>query len=187
MQQLFPKRILISLYNTLILPHINYCLLSWGSSNATESIFLQQKKAIRAISSASHNAHTEALFKIFNILKLNDIFNYRLLTFYRVANSHAYCVILTHLTCYSRTHAIDKFTHAFKKITRILTQFYKIKNNLLFFIIVRLSVTLFCFLAAESFVVNFIELRLKYSIHQNAENCFIFLNFLMSAFPRFTI
>ena len=44
--------------------------------------FFQQKKAIRAISSASHNAHTEPLFKIFNILKLRDIFNYRLLTFY---------------------------------------------------------------------------------------------------------
>ena len=34
---------------------------------------------------------------------------------FRVANSHAYGVILTHLTCYSRTHAIDKFTHAFKR------------------------------------------------------------------------
>ena len=33
----------------------------------------------------------------------------------RVANSHAYGVILTHWTCYSRTHAIDKFTHAFKR------------------------------------------------------------------------
>ena len=30
-------------------------------------------------------------------------------------DSHAYGVILTHLTCYSRTHAIDKFTHAFKR------------------------------------------------------------------------
>ena len=66
LQLLFPKRILLFLYNTLILPHINYCLLSWGSSNAAESIFHQQKKAIRAISSASHNAHTEPLFKIFN-------------------------------------------------------------------------------------------------------------------------
>ena len=59
-------------------------------------------------------------------------------TWARVANSHAYGVILTHLTCYSRTHAIGKFTHAFKKITRILTQFYKIENNKLCFIIVRL-------------------------------------------------
>ena len=38
-----------------------------------------------------------------------------MLGIHRVANSHAYGVILTHLTCYSRTHAIDKFTHAFKK------------------------------------------------------------------------
>ena len=34
---------------------------------------------------------------------------------FRVANSHAYGVILTHLTCYSRIHAIDKFTHALEK------------------------------------------------------------------------
>ena len=82
LQLLLPKTILISLYNALVLPHINYCLLSWGLGSAAESIFLQQKKAIRAISSASHNAHTEPLFKIYNILKLKDIFNYRLLTFY---------------------------------------------------------------------------------------------------------
>ena len=74
---------------------------------------------------------------IFTIMK------YHINTLYivRVAKSHAYGVILTHLTCYSRTHAIDTFTHAFKKITPILTQFYKIDNNQLFFIIVRLSVT----------------------------------------------
>ena len=82
LQLLLPKTILISLYNALVLPHINYCLLSWGLGSAAESIFLQQKKAIRDISSASHNAHTEPFFKIYNILKLKKIFNYRLLTFY---------------------------------------------------------------------------------------------------------
>ena len=64
----------------------------------------------------------------------------------RVANSHAYGVILTHLTCYSRTHAIDKFTHAFKINHTHTHAFYKIENNLQFLIIVtfvRLSVTLF--------------------------------------------
>ena len=64
----------------------------------------------------------------------------------RVANSHAYGVILTHLTCYSRTHAIDKFTHAFKRNHTHTHAFYKIENNLLFLIIVtfiRLSATLF--------------------------------------------
>ena len=54
----------------------------------------------------------------------------------RVANSHAYGVILTHLTCYSRTHAIDKFTHAFKRNHTHTHALYKIENNLLFLIIV---------------------------------------------------
>ena len=52
---------------------------------------------------------------------------------------------LTHLTCYSRTHAIDKFTHAFKRNHTHTHAFYKIEHNLLFLIIVtfvRLSVTL---------------------------------------------
>ena len=58
-------------------------------------------------------------------------FNYRVrlhdtITLIRVANSHAYGVILTHLTCYSRTHAIDKFTHAFKRNHTHTHAFYKI-------------------------------------------------------------
>ena len=71
---------------------------------------------------------------------------YSIIIDFRVANSHAYGVILTHLTCYSRTHAIDKFTHAFKRNHTHTHAFYKIENNLLFLIIVtfiRLSVTLF--------------------------------------------
>ena len=62
------------------------------------------------------------------MIKNAEIFNFlvhhvisKVVVFYsctnvRVANSHTYGVILTHLTCYSRTHAIDKITHALKKI-----------------------------------------------------------------------
>ena len=32
---IFSRTILLSIYNALILPHINYCLLSWGSGTAT--------------------------------------------------------------------------------------------------------------------------------------------------------
>ena len=82
LQLIFPRTILLSIYNALILPHINYCLLSWGSGTAAKGIFLQQKRAIRAISSAGYKAHTEPLFKIYKILKLEDVYNYRLLVFY---------------------------------------------------------------------------------------------------------
>ena len=43
---------------------------------------MQQKKAIRAISSAGYNAHTEPLFKLYNVLKVENIYNYRLLVLY---------------------------------------------------------------------------------------------------------
>ena len=32
LQIIVPNNILLTLFNTLILPHINYCLLSWGSN-----------------------------------------------------------------------------------------------------------------------------------------------------------
>ena len=43
---------------------------------------MQQEKTIRAISSAGYNAHTEPLFKLYNVLKAEDIYNYRLLVLY---------------------------------------------------------------------------------------------------------
>ena len=79
MQLVFPKSVLITIFNALILPHINYCLLSWGLDTSVKNIFMQQKKAIRAISPAGYNAHTEPLFKLYNVLNVEDIYNYRLL------------------------------------------------------------------------------------------------------------
>ena len=42
LQLTFPKNILLSIYNSLILPHINYCILSWGYNS--NKIFMLQKK-----------------------------------------------------------------------------------------------------------------------------------------------
>ena len=59
MQNILPKIFLFSLYNTLILPHIYYCILSWGKES--DSILLLQKRAIRAIASTGYSAHSEPL------------------------------------------------------------------------------------------------------------------------------
>ena len=71
MQWIFPTEILLAIYNALVLPHINYCILSWGADSNT--IFILQKKAVRAIASAGYNAHTEPFFKLYNLLKIEDI------------------------------------------------------------------------------------------------------------------
>ena len=66
--------------NTLILPNINYCILSWGSQ--IDKLYLLQKKAIRNISKSDFRAHTEPLFKEHNILKVQDIYHMAILKFY---------------------------------------------------------------------------------------------------------
>ena len=76
----FPTEILLAIYNDLVLPHINYCILSWGADSNT--IFILQKKAVRAIASAGYNAHTEPFFKLYNLLKIEDIYKFRLLVLY---------------------------------------------------------------------------------------------------------
>ena len=52
MQNILPSKILLSLYNRLILPPINYCILSWGKEN--DAILLLQKRAVRAFASAGY-------------------------------------------------------------------------------------------------------------------------------------
>ena len=79
LQYILPQKILLSLYNTLILPQINYCILLWGKES--KSILLLQKHAIRVVSSAGFRAHSEPLIKIHNVIKV-DIYQQRLMVFY---------------------------------------------------------------------------------------------------------
>ena len=67
----FPSEVLLILYNTLIVPHLNYGILAWESHHMT--LFKLQKKAIRIITNAKYNAHTDPIFKRLKLLKLPDI------------------------------------------------------------------------------------------------------------------
>ena len=75
MQNILPSKIILFLYNTGILPYINYCILSWGKEN--DAILSLQKRAVRAIASAGYRSHSEPLFIFYNILKVNDIYKQR--------------------------------------------------------------------------------------------------------------
>ena len=75
-----PKETLLTIYNSLILPHINYCLLAWG--HKFDRLAGVQKKAVRLINSSKYNAHTEPIFKLLKLLKIEDIYKLQLLKFY---------------------------------------------------------------------------------------------------------
>ena len=69
---IFPKQVLHSIYNSLIMPHLNYSPLAWRiKSHKIEQL---QKKAIRVLCFKSPIAGTEPLFIKMNQLKLSGLY-----------------------------------------------------------------------------------------------------------------
>ena len=80
LKRILPPHILRTLYNSLILPHIQYAILAWGFNGSRVSKL--QKRAIRLITLSKYNAHTGPLFKNCNLLHFTDIFHLNALKFY---------------------------------------------------------------------------------------------------------
>lgn len=66
---------LITIYNSLIYPHLNYCNILWGcaSKSVLNSLTLLQKRAIRVICHVGYRHHTDQLFSNTRLLKFSDI------------------------------------------------------------------------------------------------------------------
>ena len=80
LKHFLPSNILQTIYNSLILPHLNYGILAWGHKN--DRLFKLQKRVIRIISHSNFRAHTEPIFKFMKILKLEDLYQLQQLKFY---------------------------------------------------------------------------------------------------------
>ena len=71
---------LFLLYNTMVLPHLQYCLINWGNFKGDRNLGLRdrllslQKCLVRIICGASHISHADPLFAQLNTLKVDDLF-----------------------------------------------------------------------------------------------------------------
>ena len=67
-KKLLNERSLKTLYTSLIQSHLEYGVIIWSTCNSTslQPLIRMQKKAIRIISNAPYNSHTEKLFKKHN-------------------------------------------------------------------------------------------------------------------------
>jgi hypothetical protein len=65
----------VTLYYSLIYPHLNYYNIIWGSASASHinELVLLQKRAIRIVSKLNYLSHSNPLFKDLSILKMSDI------------------------------------------------------------------------------------------------------------------
>ena len=73
-----PLHILVNLYNTMILPHITYCIIVWGkcAKYLLQRIHILQKRAIRIVTNSHFLQSTDVLFKKLSILKINDLYTF---------------------------------------------------------------------------------------------------------------
>ena len=87
-----PRNILRSLYLTLILPHLLYCLSVWAGTSKTHltKLITLQKRAIRHICSADSIEHTSKLFSLLNLMKFTDLIHFKEAVFaYRIIHKLA--------------------------------------------------------------------------------------------------
>ncbi len=81
LKHFLPLNAKVLIYNSLIVSHLNFCVLAWGYK--CDIIVKLQKKIVK------YNAHTDPLFKTLRLLKVNDIlkvqeykFYYKILKYY---------------------------------------------------------------------------------------------------------
>ena len=82
-RQFFLTNILLALYNSLVLPYLQYCCIVWAStySSHLQPLFRLQKKALRIITHSPPRAHTFPLFTTHTILNIFNIYKYQVSSF----------------------------------------------------------------------------------------------------------
>ena len=75
-KHLFPQEVLHKLYYSLVYPHLNYCVLAWGSAKQSHinPLIVLQKRICRIITESNYYAHSGPLFKQLEMLKVNDLY-----------------------------------------------------------------------------------------------------------------
>ena len=80
LKNLVPKYTLLTIYNSVILPHLTYGILTWGFD--CDRLLNLKKRAVRFITLSKYIARSESLFKQLNCLKNNDIIKANTLKYY---------------------------------------------------------------------------------------------------------
>jgi hypothetical protein len=74
------EHLLVSLYNSMVLPHLQYCLMVWGNFDADrnkaqgETLLKLQKRFVGLIAGKSGCYHADSLSSKYGILKVADLY-----------------------------------------------------------------------------------------------------------------
>ena len=119
-----PHPILFTLYNSLILPYLSYCIVVWGNSykGKLDTLFKLQKKALRICTGSVYNAHSAPLFLRLKTLNIFDLFKYHtaLIGFQYFQDLLPKCI--------SAMFSVNKHIHTHETRLRYVFHLWKVKT-----------------------------------------------------------
>ena len=98
LQFIIPDQILLTIYNSLNLPHLNYCIMAWGYDS--KRLYKLQEKALRIINKSPYLVHTDPMFIKYNVLKVKDILEQNHLQFLFKLVHRVLPIVLSFCICY---------------------------------------------------------------------------------------
>ena len=79
LKYVLPSSILLTLYNSFVLPYLNYSILTWESPTPKcNKLLTLQKRAVRTISKTGLHEHSGTRFANLKILKFSDLYHLNL-------------------------------------------------------------------------------------------------------------
>ena len=83
LKDIYSKNSLLTLYNSLVVPHLNYCILTWVSKIVNgHKIHILQNKVLRIITDSDYIAHSDPICKECCLLKVTDMYQLTIWKFY---------------------------------------------------------------------------------------------------------
>ena len=125
LKKTLPLNLFRIIYNTLILPHLNYGILAWG--HQAKRLNLIQKRAVRILTASKYNSHTEPLLlKQTNILKVSDICTLNEIKFIftnSLTSNYRNILIISHMRqtlIFTDITLVGRTNYMYPKLTMIL-------------------------------------------------------------------
>ena len=120
LKRVLPIHVLRTLYFSMVQSRMMYCILTWGFDYYR--IEKLQKRFVRIISSSKYNAHSEPLFKVLDILKIEHLFSQSCLKFvYKFKKSQLPKYFLS-FQCVPRSSIHDHDTRGAEQVDTIYTR-----------------------------------------------------------------
>lgn len=94
-RSLIPLHAKLSIYHALFASHLNYCSLVWLTTTKKniEKIITLQKKIIRNVADVGYLSSTRTLFPLYNIVKIENMYNFRILRMFCFSSSTHKCFL----------------------------------------------------------------------------------------------